>query len=411
MYNLIKEITLRTYIITLVALSLSVLSFHSCNTDSTNTASISEISGDSDKPMVRTISYRPTIAVVSGTSSEPNPTISSSLNHYTSMTVGMVEDQYAVVIKTNSSMANSADAELSPEADQMFGDEIVEDEIVVETLEVPSSPTVVAEEELIVEEGPGASPFGDEEDVLAEKGETESEVVVPPISAAGGFDINNIDGAYLLGKFNPATHKDFRKIQTKYASRAGMYVRKDVYEAFLKMYKAARADGIDLKILSATRSFSGQKRIWEAKWTGKRKVSGKDLSQAIPFGTDRAKKILEYSAMPGTSRHHWGTDLDLCALNNAFFESGKGKQIYDWLNNNARDFGFHQPYTDRNTGRATGHSEEKWHWSYIPISQPLTRKYTQILSNEKIIGFLGQESAPNINILDNYVLGVNNECK
>lgn len=327
------------------------------------------------------------------------------------MTVGLVEDQYAVVIKTNPKEANSANTEFPPVADQLFGDEIVEDEIVVETLDVPSSPAVVAEEELVVEEGPGESPFENgENDVLAEKGEGESEVVVPP-SVAGGFDINNIDGAYLLGKFNPATHKDFRKIETKYASRANMYIRKDVYEAFVRMYKAARADGIDLKILSATRSFSGQKRIWEAKWTGKRKVSGQDLSQAIPFGTDRARKILEYSAMPGTSRHHWGTDLDLCALNNVFFESGKGKKIYDWLTNNASDFGFFQPYTNRNTGRITGHSEEKWHWSYIPISQPLTRKYTQILNNEKIIGFLGQESAMDINILDNYVLGVNNDCK
>lgn len=403
---------MRTYIIILATFSLSVLSFHSCNTSNTNVAAISDISEDSDKPMVRTISYRPTIAVVSGNSSDPNPTISSSLNHNTSMTVGMIEDQYAVVIKTNSNAASATNVEFPDVADQKFGDEIVEDEIVIETFEAPTPPTVVAEEELVVEEGPGEGLSGNEgNDVLAEKGANEPEVVVAPISAAGGFDINNIDGAYLLGKFNPATHKDFRKIETKYASRAGMYIRKDVYEAFLRMYKAARADGIDLKVLSATRSFSGQKRIWEAKWTGQRKVSGQDLSKAIPFGTDRAKKILEYSAMPGTSRHHWGTDLDLCALNNAFFDVGQGKKIYDWLNNNARDFGFFQPYTDRNTGRATGHSEEKWHWSYIPISQPLTRKYTQILNNEKIVGFLGQESAPDINILSNYVLGVNNDCK
>jgi D-alanyl-D-alanine carboxypeptidase len=400
---------LRTYIITLVTFSLSVLSFQSCNTNNTSADQILEVSEKSDKPMVRTISYRPTIAVVSGNSSDPNPTISSSLSHHTSMTVGMVENQYAVVIKTNPSTTDASNAELDPVADQKFGDEIIEDEIVIETFEVPTAPIVVAESDLVVAEGPGEDPFGN--DILTEKGLDEPEVVVAPISVAGGFNINNIDGAYLLGKFNPATHKAFRKIEIKYASRAGMYVRKDVYKAFLRMYKAARADGIDLKVLSATRSFSGQKRIWEAKWTGQRKVSGQDLSQAIPFGTDRAKKILEYSAMPGTSRHHWGTDLDLCALNNAFFESGKGKQIYDWLNNNARDFGFFQPYTDRNTGRETGHSEEKWHWSYIPISQPLTRKYTQILNNEKIVGFLGQESATDINILNNYVLGVNEDCK
>ena len=50
--------------------------------------------------------------------------------------------------------------------------------------------------------------------------------------------------------------------------------------------------------------------------------------------------------MPSTSRHHWGTDIDLNSLNNSYFSSGKGLKEYDWLTTNANHYGFYQVYTD-----------------------------------------------------------------
>ncbi len=120
-----------------------------------------------------------------------------------------------------------------------------------------------------------------------------------------------LDSDYLMGKFVPSKHPDFTVIKTKYASRNGMYMRKDAYSAFQKMHEAAIKDGVNLKIISATRPFDRQRSIWEAKWTGSRKVGGLDLSKTIADPSTRALKILEYSSMPGTSRHHWGTDIDL----------------------------------------------------------------------------------------------------
>lgn len=398
---------MKAYITTIIIFSFCALSIQSCSTDNTTSDNIKKQDGQVQlvNPYATNVAYRPTITIVSGKGDSANKIVSSSLNHFTSLTVGVYENQYAVIVNTDPKAANSPTASnnLPPIPSQEFADQ-VEDEIVEETIQVPEA-AIIPDELLAIEEGIGTAPITND---IPEEFNTKGDEAVADI---GVFTGSNIDGAYLLGKFNPATHKDFTKVNKKYASRSGMYIRKDVYQAFLEMYKAAKKDGIDLKILSATRSFSGQKRIWEAKWTGKRKVSGEDLSQAMPFGTDRAKKILEYSAMPGTSRHHWGTDLDLCALNNAFFESGRGKKIYDWLNANARDFGFFQPYTERSTLRATGHNEEKWHWSFLPVSKILTQKYTQILSNEKIVGFLGQETASDIQILENYVLGINSECK
>ena len=149
---------------------------------------------------------------------------------------------------------------------------------------------------------------------------------------------------YLMGKFDPATHPDFVEIAAGYANRPGMYLRRDAYEAFRNMHAAALKEGVRLQIVSAARNFTAQKGIWEAKWTGSRLIeNGKNAAQAYPDPVQRALKILEYSAMPGSSRHHWGTDIDLNNLSPQFFESGQGKKIHDWLAAHAAEYGFCQP--------------------------------------------------------------------
>jgi len=215
---------------------------------------------------------------------------------------------------------------------------------------------------------------------------------------------------YLMGKFTPAKDERFLKIPTKYASKAGMLLRKDAFDAFEQMHAAAKKDGVQLKIISATRPFSHQKSIWEAKWTGKRKVDGGDLSKTHPNVKDRALKILEYSSMPGSSRHHWGTDIDINALTNGYFAKGKGKKEYDWLVANAPQFGFCQPYSPKGSARPHGYNEEKWHWSYLPISRVLTEQYQLRIKNEDISGFAGAEAAPKIDIVGRYVLGIGVAC-
>ena len=138
---------------------------------------------------------------------------------------------------------------------------------------------------------------------------------------------------FLMGQFNARKHASFIKINKKYASRSGMYMQKLPYEAFRAMHADAKQSGITLRILSASRSFNHQKSIWEAKWNGERKVGGiRNIKRSIKNPTQRALKILEYSSMPGSSRHHWGTDIDLNSFTNSYFEKGKGKkevEVYD----------------------------------------------------------------------------------
>jgi zinc D-Ala-D-Ala carboxypeptidase len=214
---------------------------------------------------------------------------------------------------------------------------------------------------------------------------------------------------YIQGRFDPAFHPAFKEVPTVWASRSGMYLRAETLAAFSKLAEAAKQQGLKLQIISATRNFEAQKKIWENKWTGKTLIEdGQNLAASQLSPEQKAAKILEYSSMPSTSRHHWGTDIDLNNLTNEYFESGAGKKLYDWLQLHAGSFGFCQPYT---AGRLAGYKEEKWHWTYLPISRPLTSFCKKNFQNHLIQGFLGAETAGRLQILENYMLGINEECK
>lgn len=215
----------------------------------------------------------------------------------------------------------------------------------------------------------------------------------------------------LMGKFNPRKHADFVVVHSKYASRKGMYMQREAYDAFKAMHQAAKQDGIKLVIKSATRNFNYQKGIWERKWTGKRKVNGERLNRSTPNHVQRAAKILQYSSMPSTSRHHWGTDIDLNAFNNAYFSQGKGKREYQWLVNHAPRFGFCQPYTPKGRFRPYGYNEEKWHWSYKPLSKHYTDQARLRMTDALIAGFKGAKTAPVIEVVNRYVLGIDRSCQ
>lgn len=198
----------------------------------------------------------------------------------------------------------------------------------------------------------------------------------------------------LLGDINPAKHRDFDKLRSKYCSKES-YLREEVYDAFKDMWKAAEEDGIELTIVSATRNRVYQKGIWNRKW--------------LSFGgdeSDRAQRILQYSSMPGTSRHHWGTDIDINNLNNSYFESGRGAAEYAWLQAHAAEYGFYQPYTAFNPYRDAGYREEKWHWSYFPTASRIQRAYLLLVNYQDLRGFMGDEYAEKLDVINNYVMGV-----
>lgn len=172
----------------------------------------------------------------------------------------------------------------------------------------------------------------------------------------------------------------------------GMYIQTRTLDAFKKMRRAARWHFINLKIVSAYRSFDRQKYLWERKWDSAERASMGEI--------ERARDILRYSSMPGTSRHHWGSDIDLNSVENEYFETRKGRRIYRWLTTHAPKYGFFQPYT---LGRSKGYAEEPWHWSFSAISEGYLDQYLKTISDTDVEGFRGDQTADELDIIEGWV--------
>lgn len=215
---------------------------------------------------------------------------------------------------------------------------------------------------------------------------------------------------FLTGKFNPAKDTSFTLVDPEYGGRSDMYLLKDTYKAFIKMFYAAQHDGVKLYIISATRNFVYQKSIWEQKWNGSKLVEGKNLATSVKDPVKRAEIILKYSSMPATSRHHWGTDVDLNSMDDKYFSTTEGKIVYNWLCANASKYGFCHPFNSKNE-RSSGYEEEKWHWSYMPLSRIFLNQYKNKVTYANITGFSGCETALKLEVIKNYVLSINSECK
>ncbi len=153
---------------------------------------------------------------------------------------------------------------------------------------------------------------------------------------------------------------------------------------FLGLRRAALADGFDLVPHSSFRDFSRQLTIWNGKYSGTRSMldaSGQaiDVSELPPW--QRVEAILLWSALPGASRHHWGTDVDLIDRNatapgyqvqltpQEFAPGGPFAALADWLEANAARFGFFRPFR----GVLSGVEPEPWHFSFAPVAEKARR--------------------------------------
>ena len=204
----------------------------------------------------------------------------------------------------------------------------------------------------------------------------------------------------LIGKFKVEIHPDFVLVDKKYHDKSEMYLQKQTLESFIKMREAAEKDGIQLTIISGTRDFYSQKSIWERKYNNYKK---EELSEV-----EIIKKIMLWSSMPTTSRHHWGTDIDINGFDDYFSEENKkANKEYKWLLINAPKFDFYQVYTEKGEGkRRTGYNEEKWHWSYMPLARKYLNLYHKIVTYEDINGFSGSQFAKEMDIINKYVFGI-----
>ncbi|MCX7649605.1 MAG: M15 family metallopeptidase [Flavobacteriales bacterium] len=219
------------------------------------------------------------------------------------------------------------------------------------------------------------------------------------------------DPKFLTGRLNYEEVPFFQTLPESLSLQTRACLLAPVAEAFARMAEAARREGITLKVVSAARNFERQKKIWEDKWFGRRLVEGRNLGQEKIDPTEKARLIMRFSAMPGTSRHHWGTDVDINALDDHYFLEGPGRNEYAWLVAHAGRFGFCQVYSARSTGRIMGYEEEKWHWSYMPLATPILENYNKLITYQDLQGFAGSETAPSVKAIEDYVNGISAACK
>ena len=269
------------------------------------------------------------------------------------------------------------------------------------------TPTSAGVSEPASADQPPANPSGAPAADPAPGAEPPADPAAPPEPATSHVAVK-----YLIGDIDPSKDPKFARIPDKFQGGSRVWGHKDAVEAFVRMAEDAEANGYKLKIVSAFRSFSDQKQIWEDKWTGKTLVGGKKLNVSLPDPKSRALKILTYSSMPATSRHHWGTDFDINSIDPKFFNTKDGKHIYDWLVAHAPQYGFCQVYSHKGDPgeRTTGYEEEKWHWSYLPVAGWYLKQYPIDVGYDHITGFLGSDAAVGIEVIKNYVQGINPEC-
>lgn len=225
----------------------------------------------------------------------------------------------------------------------------------------------------------------------------------------------------LSGKFTPEKQSGFAAVPAKFSAGRTQYLDARTLTALSKLAAAAHAAGFDIQVVSATRNFTTQKAIWEQKFSGQRAVGGRNLAATVKDEEKRALEILRFSSMPGTSRHHWGTDMDLHeakitgpALHNSTFKQGRGKEFHDWLTANAASFGFCQPYNgdpaQRNGGKyAHGYQEERWHWSYRPVSADYLKEYESNAAALQPKGYAGDKAAAHLYM--DYVQNIDPSCR
>jgi LAS superfamily LD-carboxypeptidase LdcB len=157
-----------------------------------------------------------------------------------------------------------------------------------------------------------------------------------------------------------------------------------VIAPFMNLRRAARAAGIDLKPVSGFRDFDRQLSIWNAKFSGDQPLydaAGRALDASRMSPLERIGAILRWSALPGASRHHWGTDLDLIDANAAapgyrvqlspaeFSPPGPFAPLAEWLETHAARFGFFRPFR----GVLSGVQAEPWHFSFAPVAETARR--------------------------------------
>jgi len=159
----------------------------------------------------------------------------------------------------------------------------------------------------------------------------------------------------------------------------GHFVHTEAQQALTALQQGACDAGFDFKLISSFRPFARQLLIWNNKFNGIRPIldlAGNPVDISHMDDWQICQAILLYSALPGGSRHHWGTDFDfydgatlapdyqIQLIEQEYVGDGPFAGLSQWLQRHAASYDFFFPYRDFNGGIAS----EAWHISYLPLA-------------------------------------------
>lgn len=152
-----------------------------------------------------------------------------------------------------------------------------------------------------------------------------------------------------LRPLNPLSYVPGDLVSPDVPHRYDPRLRSGAAGAYLAMVTAAKADGIDLVVQSAYRSYNLQVGVYNG------------------YVRSRGQKQADLqSARPGHSEHQTGLSVDIvakngkCSINECFGDTPEGK----WLTKHAWEFGWVLRYPEGLT-HITGYMYEPWHWRYV----------------------------------------------
>ncbi|MDQ7048489.1 MAG: M15 family metallopeptidase [Enterobacterales bacterium] len=158
-------------------------------------------------------------------------------------------------------------------------------------------------------------------------------------------------------------------------SKHRFLIHPDIKQDLAGLLDAAQIAGQPIALISSFRSFDRQLTLWNQKWLGNLKVYALD-GQLIDISElsdeDKFHRISLWSALPGFSRHHWGTDIDIFSakaieqghkvelVTQEFESGGVCESLNQWFDENLQNYGFFRPYQSYQQGIAA----EPWHISH-----------------------------------------------
>lgn len=153
-------------------------------------------------------------------------------------------------------------------------------------------------------------------------------------------------------------------------------------DARYQAWRAAQPDRdalpTSLRVVSHDRSFDEQAAIIAAQL---RQLGATAASTDAELRT-MLVRILGTRSMPGHSRHHWGTDVDVVSTDSERWRSYPPlARVQAFLEATGPELGFYTPYRDGAFPEPAKphYNAEPWHLSYFPLAADRVRRWTAVV--------------------------------